>query len=63
MESITEGISFEFRQLSQGGGPKKMQERVKEEFQDKYGADLSDTELRDAAQADMLERMEAQLAS
>lgn len=60
---ITEGLSFAFRQLSQGGGPKKMQERVKEEFQDIYGADLSDMELRDAARADMLERMEAQLES
>lgn len=60
---ITEGLSFAFRQLSQGGGPKKMQERVKEEFKELYGADLSDKELRDAARADMLERMEAQLAS
>ncbi|KAL9190467.1 hypothetical protein ACHAXT_007678 [Thalassiosira profunda] len=60
---ITEGLSFAFRQLSQGGGPKKMQERVKEEFQERYGADLTDVELRDAARADMLERMEAQLAS
>ena len=60
---ITEGLSFAFRQLSQGGGPKKMQERVKAEFQDRYGSDLSDTELRDAARAEMLERMEAQLAS
>jgi len=60
---ITEGLSFAFRQLSQGGGPKKMQERVKAEFQDRYGSGLSDTELRDAARAEMLERMEAQLAS
>ena len=60
---ITEGLSFAFRQLSKGGGPKKMQERVKEEFQERYGADLSDTELRDAARAEMLVRMEDQLAS
>jgi len=60
---ITEGISFAFRQLSKGGGPKKMQERVKEEFQERYGADLSDIELRDAARAEMLVRMEDQLAS
>jgi len=60
---ITEGISFAFRQLSQGGGPKKMQERVKEEFLERYGGDLSDIELRDAARAEMLERMESQLAS
>mmetsp|Transcript_11978 Transcript_11978/g.25497 ORF Transcript_11978/g.25497 Transcript_11978/m.25497 type:complete len:959 (-) Transcript_11978:109-2985(-) len=60
---ITEGLSFAFRQLSQGGGPKKMQERVKSEFQERYGADLSDEDLRKAARAEMLERMEAQLAS
>ena len=60
---ITEGLSFAFRQLSQGGGPKKMQERVKAEFQERYGSDLSDTELRDAARSEMLERMEEQLAS
>lgn len=60
---ITEGLSFAFRQLSQGGGPAKIQERVKEEFKDLYGSDLSDAELRTAARADMLERMEAQLAS
>ena len=60
---ITEGLSFAFRQLSKGGGPKKMQERVKEEFKERYGTDLSDTELRDAARAEMLTRMEEQLAS
>ena len=60
---ITEGLSFAFRQLSQGGGPKKIQERVKEEFKERYGDSLSDTELRDAARAEMLQRMEEQLAS
>ena len=60
---ITEGLSLAFRQLSQGGGPAKIQERVKEEFKERYGSELSDAELRDAARADMLERMEAQLAS
>lgn len=60
---ITEGLSFAFRQLSKGGGPKKMQERVKEEFLERYGSDLDDNQLRDAARADMLERMEEQLAS
>lgn len=58
---ITEGLSFAFRQLSQGGGPKKIQERVKQEFQERYGSELSDSELRLAARAEMLERMEAQL--
>lgn len=60
---ITEGLTFAFRQLSAGGGPKKIQERVKKEFQERYGSDLSDKELQAAARAEMLERMEAQLAS
>lgn len=60
---ITEGLSFAFRQLSQGGGPKKIQERVKEEFKERYGDTLSDSELRDAARTEMLQRMEEQLAS
>jgi aarF domain-containing kinase len=60
---ITEGLTFAFRQLSNGGGPKKIQERVKVEFQERYGADLSDKELQLAGRAEMLERMEAQLAS
>ncbi|KAL3803102.1 hypothetical protein ACHAW5_001966 [Stephanodiscus triporus] len=38
-------------------------ERVKEEFKERYGSDLSDVELRDAARAEMLTRMEEQLAS
>merc|ERR1712176_1613106 len=60
---ITEGLSFAFRQLAAGGGPKKIQERVKAEFKERYGDDLSDSELRTAARAEMQERMEAQLAS
>mmetsp|Transcript_17410 Transcript_17410/g.50668 ORF Transcript_17410/g.50668 Transcript_17410/m.50668 type:complete len:854 (-) Transcript_17410:101-2662(-) len=59
---ITEGLSFTFRQLSAGGGPSKIQERVKAEFQERYGSDLSDDELRLAARAEMMERMEDQLA-
>ena len=42
---ITEGLTFAFRQLSAGGGPKKIQERVKAEFQDRYGSDLTDKRL------------------
>ena len=60
---ITEGLTFAFRQLSAGGGPKKIQERVKAEFQDRYGSDLSDKELQEAARAEMIQRMEDQLAS
>lgn len=60
---ITEGLSFTFRQLAAGGGPKKIQERVKAEFLDRYGSDLTDDELRAAAQSEMQERMKEQLAS
>jgi hypothetical protein len=60
---ITEGLTFAFRQLSAGGGPKKIQERVKAEFQERYGSDLSDEDLQKAAGAEMLERAEAQLAA
>jgi len=60
---ITEGLSFTFRQLAAGGGPKKIQERVKTEFKERYGDGLSDEELRTAARAEMQERMEEQLAA
>uniref|UniRef100_A0A7S2SHE2 ABC1 atypical kinase-like domain-containing protein n=1 Tax=Eucampia antarctica TaxID=49252 RepID=A0A7S2SHE2_9STRA len=60
---ITEGIAFSFRQLSAGGGAKKIQERVKAEFQERYGSDLTDEEIQKAARAEMLERMESQLQS
>jgi hypothetical protein len=60
---ITEGLTFAFRQLSGGGGPKKIQERVKAEFQERYGSDLSDEDLQKAARAEMLERAETQLAA
>jgi predicted unusual protein kinase regulating ubiquinone biosynthesis (AarF/ABC1/UbiB family) len=58
---ISEGLAFTFRQLSKGGGPKKIQERVKAEFQERYGADLSDEELRKKAREEMISRMEKQL--
>lgn len=60
---ITEGLSFTFRQLAAGGGPKKIQERVKAEFKERYGDNLSDEELRTAARAEMMQRMEDQLAA
>lgn len=60
---ITEGLSFAFRQLAAGGGPKKIQERVKAEFQERYGENLTDEEIRTAARAEMMQRMEDQLAS
>ena len=32
---LTKGLSFALRQLKRGGGTKKMQQRVKKEFQDR----------------------------
>lgn len=58
---ITDGFAFAMRQLSQGGGPKKIRERVRDEFRTRYGSELSDEELRDKARADMLKQMETQL--
>ena len=58
---ITDGFAFAMRQLSQGGGPKKIQERVRDEFRTRYGSDLSDEELREKARAEMIKQMETQL--
>jgi hypothetical protein len=33
---ISEGLTFAFRQLSKGGGPSKIRDRVKEEFKSRY---------------------------
>jgi len=60
---ITEGLAFAFRQLDKGGGPKKMGERVKEEFKERYGTNLSDEELRKRAREEMIGQMEKQLKS
>ena len=50
---ITKGLSFTFCQLSKGGGLKKMQQHMKEEFQERYGSNLSDNELHDTACAEI----------
>lgn len=55
---MTEGLSFVLRQLSQGGGAKKMGSRVLSEFKERYGDDLSDEELRAKAREEMKQRME-----
>jgi hypothetical protein len=60
---LTEGLSFALRQLRRGGGSKKIQERVKNEFRSRYGEDLSDDELRLKARAEMIDRMRTQLNS
>ena len=57
---ITEGLSFALRQLNKGGGPAKIRERVKEEFVERYG-NLSDSELREKARDEMVDRMKQQL--
>ena len=46
--NLTEGLSFVLRQLSQGGGGKKITERVRAEWREKYDPDgtLSPDELR-----------------
>ena len=43
---MTEGLAFAFRQLNKGGGASKMRDRVKEELQLRYGAGLTDEEIR-----------------
>ena len=58
---LTEGLSFILRQLNKGGGPKKIGERVKEEFKAKYGENLSDDELRVKAREEMVSKMQEQL--
>jgi len=60
---ITEGLAFAFRQLSAGGGPKKIAERVESQLKERYGAELSGAELEKKAQEEFLKAMEAQLAS
>ena len=60
---ITEGLSFAFRQLSAGGGPAKIAERVEVELKERYGAELSGRELELKAQEEIIGAMEAQLAS
>ena len=58
---ITDGLSFMLRQLSGGGGAKAMQQRVRKELQDRYGTEDKD-EIRKLARAEMVQRMEDQLA-
>ena len=60
---ITEGLSFALRQLSAGGGPKKIAERVEAELKERYGDELTGRELELKAQEEIVAAMEAQLAS
>ena len=58
---ITDGLSFLLRQLSKGGGPTKIRDRVKEEFKSRYGEGLTDDELRLRAREEMIDQMQSQL--
>ena len=60
---ITDGLSFAFRQLSAGGGPKKIAERVEVELKERYGTELSGRELEKKAQEEFVSMAEAQLAA
>lgn len=55
--TITEGVALTFRQLNKGGGPTKIRERMIEEFQTRYGANLTSAEIRQKAQEEFDSRM------
>jgi len=61
--NLTEGLSFVLRQLSQGGGGKKLQQRVREEWKERYDPDgsLSVEELRVKAREEFISQGRAQL--
>ena len=63
--NLTEGLSFVLRQLSQGGGGKKLSARVREEMRQKYDPDgtMSLEEVRAAAREEMQSQMAATLQS
>ena len=56
--NLTEGLSFVLRQLSQGGGGKKITERVRAEWREKYDPDgtLSPDELRQKVREEFIEQ-------
>jgi len=51
---MAEGFAFAMKQLSKGGGPAKIRDRLKEEFRGKFGDNLSDDELGDKARQQMV---------
>ena len=61
--NLTEGLSFVLRQLSQGGGGKKLQARVREEWAEKYDAEgrLTQEELRERVREDFYAQARQQL--
>eukprot|EP00746_Dinoflagellata_sp_MGD_P029031 gnl/MRDRNA2_/MRDRNA2_168700_c0_seq1.p1 gnl/MRDRNA2_/MRDRNA2_168700_c0~~gnl/MRDRNA2_/MRDRNA2_168700_c0_seq1.p1 ORF type:complete len:946 (+),score=191.60 gnl/MRDRNA2_/MRDRNA2_168700_c0_seq1:80-2917(+) len=63
--NLTEGLSFALRQLSQGGGGKKLRERVRSEWMQKYDPEgkLSKEELRAKVRAEFYQKAREQLAA
>ena len=63
--NLTEGLSFVLRQLSQGGGGKKLTERVRAEMRDKYDpeGELSLEEIRQRGREEFLEQARESLAA
>lgn len=50
---MAEGFAFAMKQLSKGGGPAKIRDRLREEYQKKYG-NISDEELSMKAKEEMV---------
>lgn len=50
---MAEGFAFAMKQLSKGGGPAKIRDRLREEYQKKYG-NISDEELSMKAKDEMV---------
>ena len=63
--NLTEGLSFVLRQLSQGGGGKKLQERVRAEWREKYDPEgvLTTEELRERVREEFREQAKQTLAN
>ena len=63
--NLTEGLSFVLRQLSQGGGGKKVTERVRAEMREKYDPDgeLTLDEIRQKGREEFLEQARESLAA
>eukprot|EP01036_Dinobryon_divergens_P032886 gene32886-42564_t len=59
---MAEGFAFAMKQLSKGGGPAKIRDRLREEYQKKYG-NISDEELSMKAKDEMMSNLESQLRS
>mmetsp|Transcript_17047 Transcript_17047/g.31996 ORF Transcript_17047/g.31996 Transcript_17047/m.31996 type:complete len:944 (+) Transcript_17047:63-2894(+) len=63
--NLADGLSFVLRQLSQGGGGKKLTERVREEWREQYDPEgkMTPEELRAVVRAKFTEQARMQLAA